>query len=168
MKNNCSKWEDLLLEAALTDTTTSQLQKHLAECSGCRQELARLQDQRQRLDAALSLLPGAQQPGPDFAARVMAVAEAQQPQRNLHGKRWLFAAAAAIVAAFVTALVLSRPTGSGPSAAELAAAEKLVQWHAPSDALLVVPGQGVLRGVPSLGESYLKLDVTTSELKEQQ
>ncbi|HEV3039579.1 MAG TPA: hypothetical protein VHA33_17540 [Candidatus Angelobacter sp.] len=168
MKNICSKWKDLLLEAALTDSTGSELQKHLSECAGCVQELARLQAQRQRMDAALPLLAGRQEPAPDFAARVMAATEAQHAQRNLHGRRWLFAVATAIVAVLVTAVILHRPAISGPSKAELATAEKLAQWRAPSDALLAIPGQEMLQKIPNLSESYLKLDVRTSEIKEQQ
>ncbi|HEV2963604.1 MAG TPA: hypothetical protein VG649_17385 [Candidatus Angelobacter sp.] len=168
MKNNCSKWKDLLLEAALTEATASELQGHLSECGGCVEQLALLRARRERLDAVLPLLAGKEEPAPDFAARVMAAAEAQDTRKNnLHGRRWLLAAAAAVAVAVITVGVRFRPTVSGPSDTELAVAQKLAQWHAPSDSLLATPGQEILRKMPSLGESYLKFPMKTSSDKEE-
>lgn len=39
---------------------------------------------------------------------------------------------------------------------DLAVAEKLAEWRAPSDVLLETPGNEILRTTPKLGESYLK------------
>ena len=66
MKNNCSKWKDQLLEAALTETTAGELQDHLSECPGCAQRLSLLRARRERLDAALPLLAGKKEPAPGF------------------------------------------------------------------------------------------------------
>ena len=163
MKNNCSKWKDQLLEAALTGTTASELQDHLWECSGCSQQLAVLNARRERLDAALPMLASKQEPTPDFAARVMAAAEAHDARKNnLYGRRWLFAAAAVvIVATFITVTVLRRPPISSDT--DLAMAQKLAQWHAPSDTLLGAPGQEILKKTPNLGETYLKLQTNKSK-----
>jgi len=49
------------------------------------------------------------------------------------------------------------------SKAELAGAEKLTEWRAPSDVLLKTPGQEILRTTPRLGESYLHAPVKTDE-----
>ncbi len=46
---------------------------------------------------------------------------------------------------------------------ELAAAQKLAEWRAPSDGLLVTPGQEILRTMPRLGESYWNVAVKTDE-----
>ncbi len=46
---------------------------------------------------------------------------------------------------------------------ELAAAEKLAEWRAPSDVLLETPGREILRTTPRLGESYLHVPVKTNE-----
>lgn len=46
---------------------------------------------------------------------------------------------------------------------ELAAAERLAEWRAPSDGLLATPGQEMLRTMPRLGESYLNVPVKTEE-----
>jgi len=46
---------------------------------------------------------------------------------------------------------------------ELAAAQKLAEWRAPSDGLLVTPGQEILRTMPRLGESYLNVPAKTDE-----
>jgi len=49
------------------------------------------------------------------------------------------------------------------SVSELAAAQKLAEWRAPSDGLLATPGQEILRTMPRLGESYLNVPVKTDE-----
>ena len=46
---------------------------------------------------------------------------------------------------------------------ELAAAQRLAEWRAPSDALLATPGQEILRTMPRLGQSYLNVPVKTGE-----
>jgi hypothetical protein len=46
---------------------------------------------------------------------------------------------------------------------ELAAAQKLAEWRAPSDGLLATPGQEILQKMPRLGESYLRVPVKTDE-----
>ena len=46
---------------------------------------------------------------------------------------------------------------------ELAAAEKLADWRAPSDVLLETPGREILRTTPRLGESYLHAPVKTDK-----
>jgi hypothetical protein len=165
MKNNCSKWKDQLLEAALTETTGSELQDHLSECPGCAEKLFLLRARLERLDAALPLLAGKKEPAPGFGARVLAAAEAQKARKNLLRQPWLLAAAAVIAVALVTVVVLHRPTASrllGTEDTELAMAQNLAQWQAPSDALLAAPGQEILRKMPNLGESYLKFPVRTN------
>lgn len=39
---------------------------------------------------------------------------------------------------------------------QLAAAQKLAEWRAPSDVLLLTPGGDFLRATPKLGDSYLR------------
>jgi hypothetical protein len=61
-----------------------------------------------------------------------------------------------------------RPVGKYPPSrtapgTELAAAEKLAEWRAPSDVLLETPGQEILRTTPRLGESYLRVPVKTDQ-----
>ena len=46
---------------------------------------------------------------------------------------------------------------------ELAAAQKLAEWRAPSDALLATPGQEIVKTTPKLGESYLNVPVKKDE-----
>ncbi len=60
-------------------------------------------------------------------------------------------------------LTLHRGTVPAVPEAELAAAEKLVEWRAPSDVLLETPGRDILRATPRLGESYLHVPVKTDE-----
>ena len=161
MKNDCSKWKDLMLEAALAETAAGELQDHLSECAGCVQQLALLRARRERLDAILPLLAGQQGPSPEFGARVLAAAEGKNPRKKPEMQRWLRAAAAIMVSAFVTVVVLRPPTVLRPSDTDLVVAQKLAQWHAPSDALLATPGQEILSKMPNLGESYLKFQAKT-------
>jgi hypothetical protein len=46
---------------------------------------------------------------------------------------------------------------------DLAAAQKLAEWRAPSDVLLATPGQEILRTSPKLGESYLRVPAKKNE-----
>jgi hypothetical protein len=46
---------------------------------------------------------------------------------------------------------------------ELAMAQKLAEWRAPSDGLLRTPGQEMLRAMPRLGKSYLNVPVKKDE-----
>jgi hypothetical protein len=46
---------------------------------------------------------------------------------------------------------------------EVAAAQKLAEWRAPSDSLLVTPGQEILKTMPKLGKSYVNVPVKTDE-----
>jgi hypothetical protein len=46
---------------------------------------------------------------------------------------------------------------------ELAAAQKLAEWRAPSDGLLATPGQEILRTMPKIGESYLNVPAKKDE-----
>jgi hypothetical protein len=82
-------------------------------------------------------------------------------------RRWrvwtLAGATAAILAALVIGVTLYRRVARTVPAAELAAAQKLAEWRAPSDALLVTPGQEILGTMPRLGESYLNVPVKKNE-----
>ncbi len=159
MNDNCSKWKDPLLEAALAENIAGELQDHLSHCAGCTRKLALLRARRERMDNILPLLGSQRGPSLEFQARVLAAAEAQDPRRNVLRQPWLFATAAAVIVIAMVMAIVRLPKFAGPSQAELAAAQKLSQWHAPSDALLSVPGQEILRNVPKLGESYLKFSV---------
>ena len=60
--------------------------------------------------------------------------------------RWL-AAAAAAVAGVAVALLFTRPDRGGGVTIDLAT----VRWKAPTDFLLTLPGEELLRAVPELG-----------------
>ena len=49
---------------------------------------------------------------------------------------------------------------------EMAAAEKLAHWQAPTDALLEFPGPQILRDGPQLGETYLLVPLEIGRVKE--
>ena len=75
MKNECAKYKDLLLEAALSENSAGVLDQHLRQCGACANELAGLRARRERLDTLLPLVLGAAEPSPGFRARVLAEAE---------------------------------------------------------------------------------------------
>ncbi len=68
-----------------------------------------------------------------------------------------------IVALMIIGVTLYRRTTRTVPEDELAAAQKLAEWRAPSDALLVTPGQEILRTMPRLGESYMNVPVKIDE-----
>jgi len=161
MKNDCAKWKNELLEAALTRIAAGGLEEHMSKCADCTAELAALRAKREQMDALLPLVAQGAELPPEFRARVLAAAEAATEAK--HGRPWLVwglsGAMAAIVAALVVGFTLQRrrivPHG------ELAAAERLAEWRAPSDVLLETPGREILRTTPRLSESYLHIPVTT-------
>ena len=164
MKNECAKWRNELLEAALLGTAARDLEEHLGQCSNCAEALADLRSRKQLIDALLPRVAQDAEPAADFRARVLAAAEAESDTRSLRlWRTWAMAGATAVVLIAVAAGVTLRWRAAGVPAAELAAAQKLAEWQAPSDVLLSSPGPGILRGTPKLGESYLKLPAKTTK-----
>jgi len=165
MKNECTKWKDHLLEAALTSAAADGLEEHVLKCANCAEELAALRARRERLDALLPLVARGAEPAVEFRSRVLAAAESASEAKR--GRRWrlwgLAGAMAAIVATLMIALTLHRGAGRILPENELAGAEKLAKWRAPSDALLETPGREILRTTPKLGESYLHVPAKTDE-----
>jgi anti-sigma factor RsiW len=176
MKNECAKYKDLLLEAALSENSAGVLDQHLRQCGACANQLAGLRARRERLDTLLPLVLGAAEPSPGFRARVLAEAESANEASYAPGPRvWVLAAAAAavLVAALLTGVVLRRNASRrlaqdlarAVPPTELVAAETLAEWRAPSDVLLETPGREFLRSTPRLGESYLRIAPAKDEEK---
>jgi hypothetical protein len=165
MKNDCAKWKDQLLEAALTGTAGGGLEKHVSQCANCAGELNALRVRQARLDALLPLVARAAEPSADFHARVLAAAHAVNESKPVWPWRaWALAgASAAIVAALLLSLFLPGRHARTVPETELAAAEKLAEWRAPSDVLLQAPAPQILRSSPKLGESYLHAPVKTDQ-----
>jgi hypothetical protein len=160
MKNDCTKWKNELLEAALAGIVAGGLEEHMSKCADCTAEFAALSAKREQMDALLPLVAQGAEPPPEFRTRVLAAAgTASEPMRGRPWQVWgLCGAMAAIVAMLVVGFTLQRrrivPHG------ELAAAERLAEWRAPSDVLLETPGREILWKTPRLGESYLHIPVT--------
>lgn len=164
--SNSSQWKDQLLEAALTGTRAPALAEHLSTCPHCARELASLQSRRQELDSLLPRVAPLADPPPDFRARVLAAAEATAEKRdNARSPRaWrLTVASALVVAVVIVALRLhrTRVSGSAPPAPDVAAAQRLAEWRAPSDTLLATPGREFLQTIPKLDDTYFRLPATT-------
>ncbi len=68
-----------------------------------------------------------------------------------------------LVTLLVVGVTSLRRNGPAIPAGEVAAAQKLAEWRAPSDGLLRTPGQEILKGMPRLGQSYLNVPVKTDE-----
>jgi len=96
---------------------------------------------------------------------VLAAAEAKgEGKRARPWRIWTLAgAAAAIAVVLIIGVSLQRRTARMIPGDELAAAQKLAEWRAPSDSLLVTPGQEILKTTPKLGQSYLSVPVKTEE-----
>jgi hypothetical protein len=162
MNNECTKWKDQLRDAALTGMATSGLDAHLLTCASCSAELTELRVRRERMDGLLLRVAQAAEPPAEFTARVIAATVAAGEAKT--GQLWLkwgLAAAAAMMAAALTiGLAVHRRT---VRESELATAQRLAEWRAPSDALLETPGQEILQTTPRLGEMYLNSPVNTEK-----
>jgi ElaB/YqjD/DUF883 family membrane-anchored ribosome-binding protein len=167
MKTDCAKWKDQLLEAALTGTSAAALAKHMLHCAACAEELAALRARRERLDTLLPLVAQGVEPSTEFRARVLAAAESTNERRRARPWQiWGLAGAVVVIAAtLLIGLPLRRKPVDRGLENELAAAQKLAEWRAPTDGLLETPGRELLRTTPKLGESYLRLPVKTNEEK---
>jgi predicted anti-sigma-YlaC factor YlaD len=165
MKNACEKWKDPLRDAALTGTTSAELEEHLRSCANCSAELDEVRARAARLEALLPRVARGAEPSADFRARVLAAAvAAREGKRARPWRVWALAGAAAIVVVvLLIGVTWHRRTARPIPGDELAAAQKLAEWRAPSDGLLVTPGQDILRTMPRLGESYLNVPVKTDE-----
>ena len=165
MKKACEKWKDQLLEAALTESAGEDLAEHLRSCADCAAELKALKARRTRLDTLLPLVAQGSEPSADFRARVLAAAEPAYGSKRV--PRWRAWTLAGATAAAATVLVLGawwyRGTARTIPPDEVAAAQKLAEWRAPSDSLLATPGREILRTTPKLGESYLHVPVKKVE-----
>jgi hypothetical protein len=165
MKNACETWKDQLLETALTGGLTAGLEEHLRTCTICSEELDNVRARKARLDALLPLVAQGSEPSANFRARVLAAAgAAREGKRARPWRVWTLAGATTVVAVvLMLAVTLQRRTARMIPGDELAAAQKLAEWRAPSDGLLSTPGQEILRTMPRLGESYLSVPVKTDE-----
>jgi len=164
MNTDCAHRDDALLEAALTGIVDAALAAHLPRCARCTQQLAALQLRRQRLDALLALDAQRTQPPADLRVRVAHAVAAADAARRGPRRSWVMATATALtVAGLAVSLSVHRSAGRAERAADLAGPPVLAEWRAPTDALLVVPGQNFLRAAPKLGESYLRVPARTDE-----
>ncbi len=164
MKNDCRRWKNELLEAALTGTAAPALEQHLASCAECAEALGALRERRERLDALLPRVARGAEPQPGFGAKVLAASHAAE-RRGRAARRWTWRLAVATAAMVTIALVVRRIPPRANADPEIAAAERLARWQAPSDVLLETPGYDILRSTPKLGETYLQTPVTTKEEK---
>lgn len=161
MKNACKKWQEALLEAAISRRASGELEEHLSRCPVCSAELGRLRARNEKVELLLPLLASTAAPSPSLGARILAAAEASptRPRFGL-GRVWAFGGAAAVIliGAIVT-LTLERRAEL--TSEELGRAQALASWQAPSDVLLRTPGREFLSTVPTLGGSYFEVGIET-------
>jgi anti-sigma factor RsiW len=165
MKNACEKWKEPLRDAALTGSAAKELEEHLRGCGKCSAELDEARARAARLDTLLPQVAQGAEPSANFRARVLAAVEATGAGKR--ARRWrvwtLAGTAAAVMVFLMIAVSLQRRTGRMIPDEEVAAAQKLAEWRAPSDSLLRTPGQELLKTTPKLGNSYLHVPVKTDE-----
>lgn len=143
MKRDCMKWKDELLEAALGRTGDTKFYRHLEDCRQCAHELETLRLRQSDLERLLPLLVQEVEPGPEFLSRIRSAIEVGSAPRPLNG--WLVAtAAAALVCLLIIASARFRRVRPSITSTELATAEALAQWRAPTDELLNTPVQEFL------------------------
>jgi len=163
MKDACEKWKDQLLEAALTGAKAN-FEEHLRVCTICSRELDAVRARKAQLDELLPLVARGAEPPADFQAHVLAAAEAASgASRARRWRVWTLAGATAAIVALMIGATMYRRAAQRITEKELAAVQRLTEWRAPSDALLVTPGQEILRTMPRLGESYLNVPLKKNE-----
>jgi len=98
------------LDGELGSRESEEVRRHLAECSGCRAELAALEELRRRVEGLPVALAPSRDLWPGIAARLARPAAASAARSPWPAwSRWLGAAAAAVVcAAVITGYLLSR------------------------------------------------------------
>jgi anti-sigma-K factor RskA len=166
MSNACTDRKDQLLEAALAESPGGELLEHLQTCPSCAHELSVLRARRERMDALLPLVAQGEDVSPGFRARVLDAAEsASKLKRSFHLWTWSVGAAAVIVVALLLSFTVHRRASPLVPDNQLAAAQKLAEWQAPSDALLLTPGADFLRATPKLGDSYLRISAVDHKEK---
>jgi len=164
MNKACENWKPALLEAALSATVPAELLRHLQGCPHCAAEWNAVQGRARRLQAVLPKITQGAELSADFRARVLS-ATATVERKRAAGKWRVFVFAGATAAVIVLLLLGkhgARNASAGLSSQELAAAQKLAEWRAPSDTLLATPGQEMLRSLPKLGETYLRVPAKSS------
>lgn len=92
-----------------------------------------------------------QGPVPPFE-HVWATAAARTGRRQSQ-VRWAVVSAFAAAAVVVAVILLHRPNGS-----DIDTATQLAAWRSPTAALLRVPGDDILRTVPSVGASFMRIE----------
>ena len=146
-----------MLEAALSGEMQTELADHVRTCPNCAAARTALEARAGRLAELLPMVAQGAEPSPEFRAKVIAAAGTTTVKTARRSWRMLVLAGA--VAAALVVLVVGnfakRSASRGLSPEELATAQKLVEWQAPSDALLATPGQEMLRTVPKFGQSFL-------------
>jgi hypothetical protein len=165
MKSACKEWKDQLLEAALTEVMTPDFEEHLRTCANCSTELGDARARKARLDALLPLVARGADPSADFRSRVLAATERAIEEKG--ARTWRTRTLAGAMAAVATALIMGVIWYRGASRTipenELAAAQKLAEWRAPSDTLLATPGGEILRATPRFGDSYWHVPTKKAE-----
>jgi hypothetical protein len=164
MKETCEKWRDQLLEAALTGATAKDFEEHLRSCTICSTELDAVRERKALMDELLPLVARGAEPPADFRARVLAAAEAAgEGKRTRRWRLWTLAGATAAMVMLMIGAAMYRRTAQTIPRDEITAIQKLAEWRAPSDSLLMTPGQEILKTTPKLGQSYLSVPVKTEE-----
>jgi hypothetical protein len=164
MKETCDKWKDQLLEAVLTGATTKDFEEHLESCAICSRELDDARERKARMDELLPLVARGAEPQADFRALVLAAAEtASEGKRARRWRLWTLAGATAAIVMLMIGATMYRRAAQTIPAEQITAVQKLAEWRAPSDSLLVTPGQALMKTTPKLGDSYLHVPVKTDE-----
>ena len=152
----------------LTGADQQEFDQHIETCASCRREVQAL-----RSDLGLLALStaGARPPARSKDRLMRAIAaeprgvQARAPQAvPRRGLSWALIPAVIALGLLVAVGNLWRQNSALRAAQqELAAAQKLSQWRAPSDTLLTTPGSEMLRSVPRIGQTYLSVPAKSSQ-----
>lgn len=149
----CTEWREELAGHALGGPASVALAAHLASCFACTSALAAWRDQIEHIDAGVREM-AASEPPPYLPARVLAAI--RNRRRPGWVRSWKIAVAGLAGAAALAVSILS-VRARMQAEKSYAAAVQIANWRPPSDVLLQLPGDSLLKEVPRLGEPLFEM-----------
>jgi hypothetical protein len=152
----CKRWQESLVDHALGEPPSAELQAHFSSCRECSSALESLRNRARQIDdgvcAAVTV-----EPPPQLEHRILLAASAH---RSPALWRWSAAAVVLLAATAAATLVVRHDIGRRQAQERqqlLASAAALSEWRSPTASLLVSPSRLWLGGVPQLGRLFFEM-----------
>ena len=154
----CEQWREQVMDHALGQPASAELQAHLTSCAACSAALDSWRARAGQLDDGVHRAVGVE-PSAQLEKRILSQI-ASRHLRPARPWRWKIAAAIPVVVAVLIALVHNHSVSLKHAREQeqlLTAAAALGRWRSPTESLLHSPSQAWLRDVPRLGKTFLEM-----------